>query len=403
VALAPAPLVTPPIPPENVMTIDFAIRSLLTGSALVAALLVDDAQAQCQLATRHLFGTNNPVVLNTEWPGEYLVPGTLTRFQAHNSMNGLALLAMSQAPFSAALPAPHVGTLLVNPTQVATLPGALAQTHWSIGVPPQPSLLGEHFLFQSFHEQAAVFHASNGVDLGVGQFASDVAITGIQPPSNIVGGDGPRPFVVTYHNYGPAPASFQVGVAIGFGPGGTAAAANVSVGGNQSGSVTIWTPIPQAFGNAGTSVSFTVNANTAFLDCHPGNNQVTTTVPIAVPYWDLRLTIAGVSPTLFVPFFGTTLDYQVRVKNHGNADSGNYDFFNQINCSSGQGVYGCTPNVPINFWTMPPVPAGATHTYDVSYSVPGNVWHQTQWVKAEITNGDVIGTGNFAQVPITFY
>lgn len=357
------------------------------------------ARSQCQLATRDVFGTSNPVLLNTAWPGQYLVPGTLTHFQAQNPMSGWAVLAMSSLTASVPLGGGIVGTLLIEPTQAVTLLGFGANTHWTIDTPNGSSLLGSRFFFQSFHQQSSSFYASNGVDLRVGHYAAEVAITGIQSPPNLVGGSGPRPFVVSYENHGPAPATCLVDLALG-GPGGTYGQATVSMQGYDAGQVTIWLPIPPAFGPGGTSVPFPVAASTPFFDCNPNNNQAVATAQVAVPYYDFHASLVSVPNLVHVPPFGTTMYYQIQVTNAGNVAAA-VNLFTQINCSPGQGVYTCTVNAPIHF-SGTVIPAGGAATFPVAYFVPGFTWHQTQWVKVEVTN-DIFTAGNFDQEPVTFY
>jgi hypothetical protein len=329
-----------------------------------------------------------------------MVPGSITLLEANNPQTGFGLLLLNFASTAQALPAPHMGTLVVEPANGILYPsGGGANSAWSVGIPNMPNFLGMSVFAQSFHLDGGQprFFASNGLRFRYGFYASDIEITGIDLPGNVIGNVGPRDYRVHYRNNGPAPANFNVHVTVGSNWGNAPA----NVGGFDSGSILVSVPTPPAFGSPHSSVGFQVVASTAFTDCNPGNNQRATTVAIAVPFWDLHVSLVNVPTPVWIGG-GITINWAVDVRNHGNVWSGNYDLLNQINCTAGQGNYGCTPNLPVPHNGSAPLAPGQVRRHFVNYFVPGHTWRQTQWVKAEITFGDVISAGNYDEAPIAF-
>jgi hypothetical protein len=237
--------------------------------------------------------------------------------------------------------------------------------------------------------------------------APDAYVAGLTPPSNLVGGVGPRTYVVRVGRspVGPPELHIPVGVLVGFGQGSKFAQVWVTLAPGEVRDVDVFVETPASYGSAGQSNPYTVTACTNLqLDANPANNCMDTIVPIAVPWWDLRFSIVTDDPDPEARRCKAT-SWKVRVTNVGNKHSdqvcaktgiqlysgaGNWDF--------GAGVY---PN-NIIFFTTPNISPGGTWTFSVpSYLVNCGAFLGKQYIKTEINYSagckDQYGAGNYDQ------
>lgn len=235
--------------------------------------------------------------------------------------------------------------------------------------------------------------------------AADAFVVSLTPPTNLVGGVGPRNYSVRVgrSTVGPANLDVPVGVAVGAGPGGTYAQTWVTLSPGEIRDVTVSVPTPASYGSAGQSNPFTVTACTNLQpDANGANNCQQANVSIAVPWWDLRFSIVNDPSSAEI---GHSTGWSVRVTNAGNVLSAPRCAITGIQLYPGPGNWGAGAGIIVNFGT-PSIAPGASWTFPVSgYFVNGGAILGTQYIKAEIhySNGctDIYGAGNYDQEAIT--
>jgi hypothetical protein len=141
------------------------------------------------------------------------------------------------------------------------------------------------------------------------------------------------------------------------------------------------------------------------VDANRTNDCFDTAVPIAVPYWDIRLTITN-APASARRCFKTYWD--VTAKNHGNIWSAPIcGAQTAIGRYAGSSNWGS--NLGLNVWSIPPLAPGSSNTHQVRNYVVGvtncfGVITGAQYIKASIPPGppcgDSIWTGNYVEKSI---
>lgn len=246
---------------------------------------------------------------------------------------------------------------------------------------------------------------NNVLGVSVDATVPDASVTQVISPSDVIGGIGPRAYTVhVYRNpIGPDYLLVPVRVTIG-----SPAIywADVMVNVPRGGEVVqdVWLNSPASFGTAGQSNSFPVMAcaNLAF-DSNPANNCESTTVAIAVPWWDLRFDIVNAPASAN---HCSTTGWDVKVTNVGNVYSMNVCALTGIVLNSGAGNW--SSNLGIANFTTPNVAPGASWTFHVNnYFVNCNALQTTQYIKAEVNYSagcfDNYAAGNFKQTAIAIH
>lgn len=235
----------------------------------------------------------------------------------------------------------------------------------------------------------------------------DAFVVSVTVPDNVIGGIGPRPYRVRVgrNNVGINTMTVPIAVTIGqpvltfvnpfF--------VDVPRGGYTD--VDVYVLTPASYGSAGQSNTFTVKASANLMfDSNRGNDTFTTSVSIAVPWWDVRLSIVNASTTAR-RCQGT--NWRVQVLNAGNVPTPNVCCITGIGLNSGAGNWGS--NLGIFNFTTPNIAPGATWTYDVAgsglYWINCGAFLTTQYIKAEIHYSagcfDLYTAGNYAQRSIS--
>jgi hypothetical protein len=236
--------------------------------------------------------------------------------------------------------------------------------------------------------------------------APDAQVLSITVPPNVVGGVGPRPYRVRVrrNNLGTGVLHIPVGVLVGIGAGSQFAQNWIDLMPGEEGEVDVWVGTPASHGTAPQVNVYTVTACTNLAsDSSRDNDCMTTTVGIAVPYWDLRYSIV-IEPNSAM-HCGTT-HWDVRVTNVGNIPSMNVCSITGIGLHSGAGNWNANLGL-INF-TTPNIAPAASWTFHVNnYGVNCAAFLGTQYVKTEVNYAggcfDNFSAGNYAQRAITIY
>jgi hypothetical protein len=233
----------------------------------------------------------------------------------------------------------------------------------------------------------------------------DAYVASITLPSNVVGGIGPRPYTVRVGRNAVGPDHLWVPVTVTIGcPVVTWNTVMVDVPIGAEIDVDVFVPTPASFGSAGQSNQFCLKACTNLqFDSNWSNNCVSSTVSVAVPWWDLRYEIVN-APSSATHCY--TTHWAVRVTNVGNVYSPNVCSITGIGLNSGAGNWNW--NLGIFNFTTPNIAPGGSWTYYVNnYFVACGAAQQTQYIKAEVHYSagcfDNYGAGNYAQKSIQIH
>ncbi len=370
-------------------------------AALAVSLLCPAGATQCPPATIRSFQASppNPVLLQTVFPGEYVVPGFTTNFVA-SYLGGLVpsyLFFACRTGGPTPLP-PHLGSVLLDPSCiVGPIRSNSSTPQWIISIPNNANLLGGRVAAQSAHlaNPSGLLVLSNALDFEIGFVVPDIGVASVVPASNMISGEGNRAHQVTLVNQGSAAASILVTVTIG--PSwGTATLGPVAPG--QSFTGTVFVPTPLIPFSCGGSQTFTVTA------CVPPGCRApvcaSASAAVASAYWDLDFQVINAPSSICR---GSTTTWGITVINRGNVPSVPVCAISGIKCGPGAGNWpNC--NLGLNFFQVPPLQPGQMWSYSVgSYFVPCNALLQTQFIAVEINYtagcGDLCTSGNYAEIP----
>jgi hypothetical protein len=216
---------------------------------------------------------------------------------------------------------------------------------------------------------------------------TDAYVVSVEPPDDLVGGVGPRPYRVRVgrSNVGPDFVDVPVRLCVV----GNFCAPDVWLSVPRGGEVTTTINLgtPNSFGGCGQVNYFTVTACTNLLvDANRTNDCHSITVPVAAPYWDYEYVIASAPPEGRI---GDTIRYTVRVTNRGNIRPLNSVCSRTAICLNRHGfepawndcIRGCGPIVPLLF-NVQPINPGSSRSYSFDYPICQGAYRRTQYINA---------------------